>query len=172
VIWTNLDTLFRYEDVEANTETHRASAEYKAFRRAVGLEGLLERPSDLRFWRPLLGFIIQGEPVDFSTLAAEQYIVTHELTPNSGKKEEIVEQLRVLAQEAEGSQVLSFWILHRGDEETDESLLVFARYRDKNQLLDTEDRSEVQAGWKKVHQYCTETRRTTWVASCLGFLGR
>ncbi|KAL3488330.1 hypothetical protein BJX62DRAFT_240141 [Aspergillus germanicus] len=161
-----------YEDVEANTETHRASAEYKAFRGAVGPEGLLERPSDLRFWRPLLGYLLQGGPVDFSTSASEQYIVTHELTPNSGKKEEIVEQLRALAQEGEGSQVLSFWILHRGDEETDQSLIVFARYRDKSQLLNIEDRSEVQASWKKVHESCTETRRTTWVASGLGFLGR
>jgi quinol monooxygenase YgiN len=172
VIWTILDTLFRYEDVEANTETHRASAEYKAFRGAVGPEGLLERPSDLRFWRPLSGYLRHGEPVDFSTLADEQYIVTHELTPNPGKKEEVAEQLRVLAQEAEGSQVPSFWILHRGDQETDESLLVFAGYRDKNQLLDIEDRSEVQASWKKVHESCAEQRRTTWVASGLGFLGR
>jgi quinol monooxygenase YgiN len=163
---------FRYEDIEANTETHRASAEYKAFRGAVGPEGLLERPSDLRFWRPLLGFIVQGEPVDFSTSASEQYIVTDELTPNSGKKGKVIEQLQLLAREAEGSRVLSFWILHRGDEETDESLLIFARYRDKKELLDIEDRSEIQASWKKVHESCAGTRRTSWLASGLGFLGR
>ncbi|KAJ0418908.1 hypothetical protein BJY00DRAFT_324683 [Aspergillus carlsbadensis] len=161
-----------YEDIKANTETHRASAEYKAFRGAVGPEGLLERPSDLRFWRPLFGFLVHGEPVDFSTLASEQYIVTHEITPNSGKKEDVLGQLRVLAREAEGRQVLSFWVLHRGDEEEDQSLLVFARYKDKSQLIGIENRSETQARWKKVHECCAETRRTTWVASGLGFLGR
>ncbi|OJJ07667.1 hypothetical protein ASPVEDRAFT_155461 [Aspergillus versicolor CBS 583.65] len=49
-----------YEDIEANTVTHRASTEYKAFRAAVAEEGLLARPSDLRYWRPLSGFLTRN----------------------------------------------------------------------------------------------------------------
>ncbi|KAL3462173.1 hypothetical protein BJX64DRAFT_288712 [Aspergillus heterothallicus] len=162
-----------YEDVEANTETHRASAEYKAFRAAVGAEGLLDRPSDLRFWRPLLGHLVyQEEPVDFSASTTSQYIITDELTPLPGRKEHVVEQLGMLAHQAEKRQVPSFWVLHRGDGEQDESLLVFARYNDQNGCVDIDGQSEIKESWGRVYELCASKRRTTWVESGLGFLGR
>ncbi|KAL2848912.1 hypothetical protein BJY01DRAFT_246137 [Aspergillus pseudoustus] len=162
-----------YEDVEANTETHRASAEYKAFRAAVGAENLLERPSNLRFWRPLLGYLVyRGEPVDFSFSIGRQYIVTTELTPSPGQKEQVVEQLRLLAQEANQRRVPSFWVLHRGDEVEDESLLVFSRHNDFDAWTDFEHQAHLEAAWVKTYELCADKRLTTWVESGLGFLGR
>ncbi|KAL2833754.1 hypothetical protein BDW59DRAFT_156556 [Aspergillus cavernicola] len=121
-----------YEDIEANSESHRASAEYIAFRAAVAEEGLLERPSDLRFWRPAsLGFLthenVGRDSMDFmlrdnkqSRARALQYVVVDELTPRAGEKTLVLEQLGVLVKEAEGiDKVLSFWVLHRGDGELD-----------------------------------------------------
>ncbi|KAL2864087.1 putative quinol monooxygenase [Aspergillus lucknowensis] len=162
-----------YEDIAANVETHRASPEYKAFRRAVGAEGLLERPSDLRFWRPLLGYLVyQGKPVDFSASTTRKYIVTDELTPLPGQKVQVIGQLRLLAHEAEQRQVPSFWVLHRGDEEQDESILVFAMYKDWDEFTDIEHSREIEGCWSKLHGLCAEKRRTTWVECGLGFLGR
>ncbi|KAJ5604593.1 hypothetical protein N7510_009747 [Penicillium lagena] len=163
-----------YENVEANTVTHRASAEYKAFRAAVGEEALLDRPSDLRFWRPSsVGFLTHDHKlVSFMTsTGTNQYIVVDELTPLAGKKGQVLEQLRRLAQDAKQiDQVLSFWVLHRGDGEQDESLLVFARYEGKAEWANFENQSKKT--WKEVYELSGEQRRTTWIESGLGFLGR
>ncbi|KAL3475208.1 hypothetical protein BJX99DRAFT_230192 [Aspergillus californicus] len=163
-----------YEDIEANTISHRASAEYKAFRAAVGEEGLLERPSDLRFWRPAsVGFLTRANarPNSMNFMRRDrssQYIVVDELTPDPGQKHRVLETLQVLAREAEGREkVLSFWVLHRGDGELDESVMVFARYEDRDEFCRF-DGSSAAAEWKAVRGI----KRTTWVESGLGFLGR
>lgn len=169
--------------------THRASAEYKAFRAAAGAEGLLERPSDLRFWRPSsVGFLTRDDddsrgPVNFmdrgrhasSSSGTRQYIVVDELTPRPGHKDQILKQLHGLVREAEREdQVLSFWVLHRGDGEQDEGLLVFARYEDKDEWARFEGRDAVAAMWNEVYELVVDEgqRRTTWIESGLGFLGR
>lgn len=101
-----------------------------------------------------------------------QYIVVDELTPEPGNKNGALEKLRYLSREAEKSvQVLSFWVLQRGDEENDDSLLVFARYGNKHEWSAFEDVSSAET-WKAVYRLCSEKRRTTWIDSGLGFLGR
>ena len=167
--------------------THRASAEYKAFRAGAGAEGLLERPSDLRFWRPSsVGFLTRDDddgsrgPVNFMdrgrhaspSSGTRQYIVVDELMPRPGRKDQILKQLHGLAREAKRrDQVLSFWVLHRED---GEGLLVFARYEDKDEWARFECRDAVPAMWKGVYESVVDEgqRRTTWIESGLGFLGR
>lgn len=171
---------FSYEDVEANTITHRASAEYKAFRTAVTTEGLLERPSDLRFWRPSsIGFLKRSKDGQGSDIFQEkapgqglQYIVVDELTPRSTFKDAVLEQLGKMANVAEqDDHVLSFWVLNRGEEEQDQSILVFSRYKDKNAWIQFYSR-KISSVWEGVHALSDEQRRTTWVESGVGFLGR
>jgi quinol monooxygenase YgiN len=171
---------FSYEDVEANTITHRASAEYKAFRAAGGAEGLLERPSDLRFWRPSsIGFLKRSSHGHGSDIFQErhhdlgpQYIVVDEITPRSTCKDAVLERLNRMANVAEKDEsVLSFWVLHRGDEEQDQNILVFSRYRDKSAWAQFCSHKTASA-WEDVHSLSDEQRTTTWVESGLGFLGR
>jgi quinol monooxygenase YgiN len=168
-----------YEDVESNTITHRASAEYKAFRAAVSAEGLLERPSDLRFWRPSsIGFLKRSNDGQGSDIFQEtppslglQYIVD-ELTPRSTYKDAVLQQLSRIANVAEQDEhVLSFWVLHRGEEEQDQDILVFSRYKDKSAWVQFCGH-ETSSAWEGVHALSDEQRRTTWVESELGFLGR
>ncbi|CRG90702.1 hypothetical protein PISL3812_07747 [Talaromyces islandicus] len=169
-----------YEDVEANTNTHRASAEYKAFRAAVSAEGLLERPSDLRFWRPSsIGFLKRSSHGHGSDIFQEtprgqgpQYIVVDELTPRSTCKYSVLEKLSRMANAAEKNDyVLSFWVLHRGDDEDDQSVLVLSRYKDKNAWVRFCS-DKTASAWEEVHGLSDVHRRTTWVESGLGFLGR
>ncbi|KAH8700163.1 hypothetical protein BGW36DRAFT_424998 [Talaromyces proteolyticus] len=169
-----------YEDVEANTITHRASAEYKAFRAAVGAEGLLERPSDLRFWRPSsIGFLKRDESSRESEIFQDrshttspdalQYIVIDEMTPRLGYEDIVIEQLCGMAHLAEqNDQILSFWVLNRGDEAQDQGILVFSRYKNRNASIS----DKAASAWKEVYALSNEQRRTTWVESGLGFLGR
>ncbi|KAL4876150.1 hypothetical protein BJY04DRAFT_223373 [Aspergillus karnatakaensis] len=174
-----------YEDIEANTVAHRASSEYKAFRAAVGEEGLLARPSDLRYWRPSgVGFLSrEGDAGDSTTVnfmernnrlpvaEARQYIVVDELTPQAGKKEAVLQQLAGLAEEAEEEpRVLNFWVLHRGIGEEDEGLLVFSRYKDRN--AGTTFMEGTVEAWKTTSTFLEGERRTTWVESGIGFLNR
>lgn len=165
--------------------THRASAEYKAFRAAAAAEGLLERPSDLQFWRPSsVGFLMRDDdgsrgPVNFMdrghhSSGTRQYIVIDKLTPRPAHKDRILKHLHRLVREAEREDhVLSFWVLHRGDGEQDEGLLVFSRYEDKDEWSRFEDRDAVSAIWEGVYELVVdEGHRTTWIESGLGFLGR
>ncbi|KAL4866029.1 hypothetical protein BDV12DRAFT_210756 [Aspergillus spectabilis] len=174
-----------YDDVEANTITHRASTEYKAFRTAVSEKALLARPSDLRYWRPSpVGFLTRGgggpDTANFmvrgsrATLGgARQYIVVDELTPQAGQRESVLQQLEELAREAQReARVLSFWALHRGDGEADEGLLVFARYKDKDAWAAFMGRSTVTGVWKATAGLLEGQVRTTWVECGLGFLSR
>jgi quinol monooxygenase YgiN len=173
----------RYEDVEANTQTHRASAEYKTFRAAVGAEELLEFPSDLRFWRPFMGFMKrEGKDPEadqfFShkqPLSAEtcQYIVVDELLPKPRYKDSLLKSLSELVQRAEQNQnILSFWVLNREDKDEDPGLLVFARYVNRRAWIEFEESEEISAAWKEANYSCQWPRRTIWVDSGIGFLGR
>ena len=92
--------------------------------------------------------------------------------PRPGRKDQILKQLHGLAREAKRrDQVLSFWVLHRED---GEGLLVFARYEDKDEWARFECRDAVPAMWKGVYESVVDEgqRRTTWIESGLGFLGR
>jgi quinol monooxygenase YgiN len=173
----------RYEDVEANTQTHRASAEYKTFRAAVGAEELLERPSDLRFWRPFMGFLkrdgkdpktdqffAHNQPLSAGTC---QYIVVDELPPKPRHKESLMKSISELVQRAEQNQnILSFWVLKHEDKDEDEALLVFARYANRRTWTEFEEPEEISVVWKEANYSCQWPRRTIWVESGIGFLGR
>lgn len=171
-----LITDHRYEDVEANTVTHRASTEYKAFRAAVAQEGLLARPSNLRYWRPSSGFLTRTiqDGAAVSRTKPRAYIVVEELTPQAGKKGSVLRQLDGLAREAEqDTGVLSFWVLHRGeeDEDEDEGLLVFVRCASKDAWAGFMARDAVSEAWEAMQGMFDGQMKTTWV-ECLGFLGR
>ncbi|KAJ5772468.1 hypothetical protein N7520_002997 [Penicillium odoratum] len=164
-----------YNDVEANTITHRASAEYKAFRVAVGEDKLLEQPSDLRFWRPInIGFLTRNQSMKFmdNSTTGGHYVVVDELMSEVGKLELIMEHLRGMALEAEKlEQILSFWVLRR-DDEKDPAFLVFSCYLDKEAWVTFNGQTEVDEAWRAAHESSKEQRRTTWIESGLGFLGR
>lgn len=171
-----------YEDAEANTVTHRSSTEYKAFRAAVGEEGLLERPSDLRFWKPsTVGYLTRSNEDDSSTnfiargsgalCESQQYIAIDELTPRPGQKDECLNQMRSLVALAERQiLVLSFWVLHRGD--NDDNLLVFARYDNKDAATRFCNRKDISGIREAIASLTEQQRTTTWVESGLGFIGR
>ncbi|KAJ4298003.1 hypothetical protein N0V90_005902 [Kalmusia sp. IMI 367209] len=107
-----------YETIAANQITHRASTPYKAFRHAVAQEGLLERPSDLRFWRPTgIGFLTKTGPLACSASSEEEFVVIYEISPKYAQKENVLQRLRTVAQRAGGDgSALSFWVLDRGGE--------------------------------------------------------
>jgi quinol monooxygenase YgiN len=173
-----------YDDVEASTITHRSSAEYKTFRAAVGEEGLLERPSDLRFWRPTtIGFLTQSSEDDSSanfiargnqvSYEKQQYIVVDELKPRLGQKEDVLNQMRSLVALAERQTgVLSFWVLRRDDNEQDDSLMVFSRYDSKDAGSRFCNQKDVSGIWDVIASLTEQNRTTTWVESGLGFLAR
>ena len=165
----------RYETPEANTVAHRASAPYKAFRAAVGEESLLERPSDLRFWRPTgIGFL--GRPGIVNLMKKDtdphcQYAVVTELNPGSGMKGQALTELRKVADlAANTASVASFLVLHRGEVDTDESIYVFSLFNTKTEAQ-TFDGGEAGGIWKRLEEIC-ESRRTTWVSCGIGFIGR
>lgn len=167
--------IYSYEDVEANTIEHRASAEYKAFRIAVGEEKLLEQPSDLRFWRPTdVGFLTCKEPIDFAggLVYGKQYIVVDELLAKLGKADLILDLLRKIAVEAKNvEQVFSFWVLRREDE-TNPTFMVFSGYLEKEACARFNAQAAVDQAWVTVYGSSEEQKRTTWVELGLGFLGR
>ena len=163
----------RYEDIEANTVTHRASTEYRAFRAAVAEEGLLARPSDLRYWRPVSGFLTRTtQEAAASKTESQAYIVVEELTPKYAQKGSILRQLEGVVREAEqDSSVLSFWVLHRGEGDEAERLLVFIRCESKDTWAGLMARDAVTKPWETMKGLLDSHMRTTWV-ECLGFLGR
>ncbi|SPO06781.1 uncharacterized protein DNG_09475 [Cephalotrichum gorgonifer] len=166
-----------YETPEANTVTHRASAPYKAFRAAVREESLLERPSDLSFWRPTgVGFL--GRPGTINLMKEEgtgpglQYAVVHELVPAAGMKGQALAELRKVADLAENSpSAASFWVLHRGDGDKDGSLYVFGLFTTR-MVAEKFETGESRGVWERLEDMCESTRRTTWVECGIGFIGR
>lgn len=182
------DSKTRYHDIEANTVSHRASDEYKAFRRAVGEEALLERPSDLRFWHPTgIGFMNrgsaphdegEGETIDGSN--SQHYIVVDELMPHPGSKSDILGLLKRIADVAEvNGEVRTFWVLDRvgtadqeaGKEGTDDGIYVIGRFTSK-QSYDHYLGGLLDSLWKEIDRLCESRRNTTWIESGIGFIGR
>lgn len=154
---------------------HRASAPYKAFRAAVGAEGLLERPSDLRFWRPTgIGFLGRPDTVNLMKEVTDphcQYAVVTELTPGQGMKSQALTELRKVADLAENTaSVASFLVLHRGDDDADESIYVFSLFNTKLEAKTFED-GEAGEVWRGLEKIC-KSRITTWVACGIGFIRR
>ncbi|KAL2204653.1 hypothetical protein CC79DRAFT_1398910 [Sarocladium strictum] len=173
-----------YGSKDASHVEHRASDAYKAFRSAVVPEGLLTKPSDLQFWHPVnIGFLTKGTPaifpVDLEGSRSPQYIVTDEFKAKPGEKQVILDHLRRAAEVAEKSNgVLSFWVLSRvgvdgsvAPDLDENSLYVFVRGDDKASV-DSLYEKEAADSWADVERIVIERRRTTWVESGIGFLGR
>lgn len=100
-----------------------------------------------------------------------QYAVVNELSPRSGTKGLALKELQKLAELAEATaSVASFWVLHRGEDETDESIYVFSLFNTKTDAQAFES-GEVGGIWSRLGEIC-EVRRTTWVACGIGFIGR
>lgn len=164
-----------YETVEANQVAHRASDEYKAFRKAVADESLLESPSDLRFWRPTgVGFLTRDDkPISFRGDGGPQHVVIDQFTPAQGAKDDALAVLRRLAgAAADNEHVRSFWVLDRGDD-GDDGLYVFACYESKD-AWSTFEAGDIQRLWGEVKasSRSEDWMRTTWRASGIGFIGR
>lgn len=163
-----------YESVEANQIAHRASDEYKAFRKAVADESLLESPSDLRFWRPTgIGFLTRnGKPISFRG-EGQRHVVIDQLTPSTGAKADVLAVLRRVASAAtENQNVSSFWVLDRG-EDGDDGLYVFACYESKDAWTEFEA-GKVKEWWAEARSVSRDESwlRTTWRTSGIGFIGR
>lgn len=167
-----------YETAEASRVVHRQSNEYKAFRGAVGPEGLLERPSDLEFWYSTsIGFLAKEGQATFATInaASPQYIVTDEMAVAAENKDKLFLQLRRIAEAAQhDANVQTFWVLDRPGQSGSEiahNVYVLSRFRDKmaySFLRDEACRTE----WDAVTTLVTDRTETTWQESGIGFLGR
>jgi quinol monooxygenase YgiN len=181
---SRVDSHLSYDSKDASHIEHRASEEYKAFREACGREELLVRPSDLQFWHPAgVGFINKGTPAAFPEKAAGselQYIITDEFKANTGEKMAILERLANIAAIARKNEaVLSFWVLGRVRDdgsvvpEVDEdSLYLFLRCENKDTSDIVYEKEETLADWEDISLRCVNRRKTTWVESGIGFLGR
>ncbi|OAL46296.1 hypothetical protein IQ07DRAFT_590482 [Pyrenochaeta sp. DS3sAY3a] len=171
-----------YTSVEANQVEHRASPEYKDFRTAAGEEKLLSKPSDLRFWRPGgIGFLTKGAPAVFGPVESSsrlQYLVTEEINPRNGERSKIFELFRrIVANAEQDDATLTLWVQDRiGTPDTrpekieDESLFVLLRFEDRNGA--DAFYSQTKSEWAKIRELSEHNRRTTWVESGIGFIGR
>lgn len=172
-----------YGSKDASHVEHRASDEYKAFRKAVGEEGLLAKPSDLQFWHPTdIGFLTKGAAAKFpaeSNGYEPQYIITDEFKSTSENRGQVLGTLKGIATVAENDEaVLSFWVLSRvgldgvvSSEVDGDSIYVFMRFASRGTSKPfCEERTASE--WKQLKPLCVDRRRTTWVESGIGFLGR
>ncbi|KAH7079813.1 hypothetical protein FB567DRAFT_595794 [Paraphoma chrysanthemicola] len=172
-----------YESIEANQVEHRASSEYKAFRAAVGEQGFLAKPSDLRFWHPAgIGFLSKKSQEIFTPPTSSdelQYVVTDELTTRPGAKAQALDHLgKAAAIARENDAVLSFWVQDRAGirdiraEGLDNNeLYILVRCKNK-EAYDLFYSATNTVTWELIEDLVNERRRTTWVESGLGFIGR
>lgn len=87
----------RYETLEASTETHRSSPEYKEMRRMVGEGNILDRPSDLRYLQPVSSSFLRREEATgvilqasrFTSEVTSLYITVEEWRPNEGDRSQL-----------------------------------------------------------------------------------
>ncbi|KAK7227853.1 hypothetical protein V2G26_000023 [Clonostachys chloroleuca] len=163
-----------YRTPQANWVDHRASDEYKAFRAAVAGESLLSRPSDLRFWGPMgIGYASREGGLDLTVRAQGRirYAVVHELEFDADCRGVVKAALTSLADRAiDTPAVLTFWPL--GREEGDEgSVLVFSVFDDKG-AAETFESAPNSCVWQQITGLCKSQRRTTWIESGIGFIGR
>lgn len=145
---------------------------------------LLERPSDLRFWRSGgIGFLSKEKNDVFQQDEERcelQYLLTDEFVASSeeGAKEQLYSHLRALADSAKNqADVLTFWVLDRGGDyeryagaEDADAVYVLIRCRTEN-AFETFCRRH-QGTWEQISQYAEERRRTSWVEAGIGFFAR
>lgn len=173
--------LDRYASPEASRVAHRASEQYKMFRHAVGTEALLERPSDLEFWRSTdIGFLTKDGLSIFSPKDADeelQYIVTDELAVPIASIDAVLEQLQKIAQAAKReSSVETFWVLTRDVDDhcsgnVDNNVYVLLRFRSRA-AYELYRRTASRTEWNLISQLTLKRRTTTWEESGIGFLGK
>ncbi|OAA68640.1 hypothetical protein SPI_00835 [Niveomyces insectorum RCEF 264] len=174
-----------YEDLPALTETHRASAVYKAMRAAASAEALLSLPSDLRFLQPTgTGFMYRKAPPHTSEAPEGDYVVVDELKPVSAAvghdqapRDQLLAALKRVADDVETSplqaSVLSFWVLEYRPEYGDETLVVFARFASKAAYERAfKDSNVVRTAETQLNEASSWRRTTTWVGAGVGFVGR
>lgn len=102
----------------------------------------------------------------------DQYVVVDELSLKPGQNEVVSGLLQILALEAENTdQCLSFWVLSRNGER-DPAFLIFACWADKEAWSAFVAQAKVCETWKAAHDSSEQQRRTTWIQSGLGFIGR
>jgi quinol monooxygenase YgiN len=125
-----------YEDEIALTEVHRSSAPYKKMRTSVVPEGILSKPTDLRFLQPAgIGFMNRpGELSRFQTgdktnLKQLSFIEVLKILPKHGAKAEVLEVIKKLAVHAlQDKGSTTFWALEYLPEYSDSSVLLFSVY--------------------------------------------
>lgn len=141
----------------------------------MGEEGLLERPSDLRYWKPTdIGFVIrpgiEGQ-MKVPPVGEGRYLIVNELGPNVSSKGQVMAQMRELATLAGDSRsVVSFLVLDRGEGDADESVYVFSLFEDKATAKEWENAGS--GIWSDLEAICLRRRRTTWRECGIGFIGR
>jgi hypothetical protein len=147
----------------------------------VGEEGLLVRPSDLRFWHPTgIGFLTKHVHERFlqrESRSSVQYLVTNEFIPKAGMRGEVFDVLRTIATAAqEDDSVLTFWVQDRFEvsaesvgNSDDETVYVLLRCRDRSRFDEFVART---AEWKTIGHMSEARRTTTWIDSGIGFIGR
>jgi len=170
-----------YTSPEASRVAHRASEQYKVFRHAVGMEALLESPSDLEFWRSTdIGFLTKDGLSIFSPKEADdelQYIVTDELAVPTASIDALLEQLRKVAETASRDpSIETCWVLQRdvddhGSEIVDNNVYLLLRFRSRA-AYELYKRSASRSEWDLVSQLALKRRTTTWEEAGIGFLGK
>lgn len=157
---------------------HRASDEYKAFRKAVVDESLLEMPSDLRFWKPAgIGFLTRNEsPISFRHGNGSHHVIVDQFTPKIAQFDALAGLRRIADAAAMDNNVSSFWVLDRaggGGSVGDDELYVFACYDSKEAWLGFEV-GDVKRLWAEIKSLSEseDWLRTSWKASGIGFIGR
>lgn len=115
-------------------------------------------------------FFAHNRPLSAETC---QYIVVDELLPKPRYQGSLLDSVSKLAQRAEQNQdILTFWVLKHEDKDEDPGLLVIARYVNRRAWIDFDEREEISAAWKVANYSSQWPRRTVWVESGIGFLGR
>lgn len=138
-------------------------------------EKLLDRGSDLRFWRPTgVGFMRRSPVANVMSNGSSetcQYLIRNDLKPRSSMKQDVLSHLEVLAHLAMDGTATTFWALHRGDDYQDESLLVLSLFANKSQAKAFETGAAGDV-WRDVESKCSSRKRTTWLECGIGFVGR
>lgn len=103
---------------------------------------------------------------------SRDYIVVQDLTPRKGAKAKVLEVFAAVVKCAENrSEVGSFWILGRENEEDGDDVVAFTRFDSKGDYEAFVTTGEAQ-NWKRVDDFCDHVQTTTWTESGIGYLGR
>lgn len=147
----------------------------------MGTEALLESPSDLEFWRSTdIGFLTKNGLSVFPLKEVNeelQYIVTDELVVLTSSMEDLLEQLRKIAEAARREpDVQTCWVLNReADEHSsrigENEVYVLSRFRTRASY-EIYKRTASRNEWDTVIQLAVKMRTTTWEEAGIGFLGK